>query len=96
MLYEHATHEEGGFGLEAGVTEMQERMSTGRFKVDETLGEWWDEYRLYHRKNGVIVKENDDMMSATRYGVMMKRFAKSKSEMEYVYVEPVFTSDMPM
>ena len=28
-----------------------------------------------HRKNGLIVKERDDLMSATRIGVMMRRFA---------------------
>ena len=33
MLGEHATHSEGGFGVEAGITEMLTRMQTGRFKV---------------------------------------------------------------
>lgn len=95
MLYEHATHEEGGYGLEAAITEMQERMSTGRLKIDESLEYFWDEYRLYHRKNGVIVKENDDFISAVRYAIMMKRFAVSMSEMSIEYVEPVFENDMP-
>jgi hypothetical protein len=38
---------------------------------------WFDEFRLYHRKNGIIVKERDDIISATRYAVMMRRFAKT-------------------
>lgn len=96
MHHEQATHEEGGNGVEAGIMEMQERFATGRLKIDASLDDFWQEFRLYHRKNGLIVKENDDFIDALRYAIMMKRFAKSKSEMEYVYVEPVFTSDMPL
>lgn len=80
MLPEHATHPEGGFGTEAGVMEMLDRMQTGRLKVFSTFGEWFEEYRLYHRKDGKIVKERDDLMSATRIGVMMLRFAETKPE----------------
>jgi hypothetical protein len=75
---------------------MQERFATGRLKVDVGLTEFWEEFRLYHRKNGLIVKQNDDFIDALRYAIMMKRFAKSKSDMEYVYIEPHFISDMPM
>lgn len=75
MLPEHATHEEGGNGVEAGIMEMLDRMQTGRFKVFKHLEEWFAEFRLYHREDGKIIKERDDLMSATRYGVMMKRFA---------------------
>jgi hypothetical protein len=74
----HATHEEGGFGTEAGVTEMLDRMRTGRFKVFSTCNGWFAEKRNYHRKGGLIVKERDDLMSATRIGVMMRRFAITK------------------
>lgn len=75
-LPQHATWPDGGFSTEAGIAEMQDRMETGRFKVASHLTEWWEEFRLYHRKDGVIVKERDDVLSATRIGVMMKRFAK--------------------
>jgi hypothetical protein len=67
---------EGGNGVEAGILEMLERMQTGRFKVFRNLSDWFEEYRLYHRKDGLIVKLIDDLMSATRYAVMMKRFAE--------------------
>ena len=30
---------------------------------------------MYHRKDGLIVKERDDLMSATRYAMMMRRHA---------------------
>jgi hypothetical protein len=75
MWQEHATHEAGGFGIEAGISEMLERMQTGRFKVFSTLNEWFEEFRLYHRKDGIIVKLADDILSATRIAVMMRRFA---------------------
>ena len=78
MLPEHATHEEGGNGLEAGVMEMLERMQTGRFKVFAGLEDWLGEFRLYHRDNGRIVKERDDLISSSRYALMMRRFAETE------------------
>lgn len=77
MLFERATFEDGTNGLEAGVTEMLDRMQTGRLKVFSNLAEWFEEFRLYHRENGRIVKLHDDLLSATRYGMMMRRFAKT-------------------
>ena len=32
-----------------------------------------------HRKDGKVVKEGDDLMAATRYGIMMLRFASTKA-----------------
>jgi hypothetical protein len=77
MLDEHATFEDGGYGTEAGVLEMDERMKTGRLRVAAHLADWFEEYREYHRKKGLIVKVRDDIMSATRIGVMAKRFGKA-------------------
>ena len=76
MCDNHATFEDGGYGTEAGVLEMDERMKTGRLRVNAALGDWFEEYRGYHRKNGLIVKERDDIMSATRIGIMAKRFGR--------------------
>ena len=56
--------------------EILDRMKTGRFKVARHLNEWFEEFRHYHRKEGKIVKKNDDLLSATRIGVMMLRFAR--------------------
>ena len=36
-----------------------------------------EEFRLYHRKDGLIVKERDDLLSATRVALMMLRQASS-------------------
>lgn len=77
MLAEHATHEAGGNGVEAGISEMSERMQTGRWKVFAGNEEWFDEFRLYHREDGKIIKLRDDLLSASRYALMMRRFAVS-------------------
>jgi hypothetical protein len=50
-------------------------MQTGRWKVFRTCTSWLEEFRLYHRKDGKVVKERDDTISASRYALMMKRFA---------------------
>jgi phage terminase large subunit-like protein len=84
----HATHEAGGFGTEAGVSELMERMKSGRLKVNKYLFEWFEEYRMYHRKDGKIVKERDDFMSATRIGAMMLRIAETKPLDDEYYEEP--------
>jgi hypothetical protein len=76
MLPERATFEDGGSGVEAGIAEMLDRMNTGRWKVFSHLEDWFAEFRLYHRKDGLIVKLNDDRLSASRYAMMMKRFAE--------------------
>ena len=34
------------------------------------------EFRTYHRENGKIVKKHDDLMAASRYALMMIRFAR--------------------
>lgn len=78
MLDDHATHPEGGFGTEAGIMEILDRMQTGRLKVFDELNDWFSEFRIYHRKDGKIVKLTDDLMSATRIAVMMIRFAATQ------------------
>jgi hypothetical protein len=75
MLDEKATFEDGTYGLEAGVMEMLDRMKTGRWKVFETCGRWFAEFRLYHREDGLIVPERDDVLCSSRYAMMMRRMA---------------------
>jgi phage terminase large subunit-like protein len=79
LLHQHAQFEDGSVSVEAGLMDMLGRMQTGRFKVFAHLNDWWDEWRLFHRKDGKVVKEGDDLMAATRYAVMMLRFARTKS-----------------
>lgn len=88
MLRDKATHDpkpgeaegSGGNSVEAGITEMLDRMQTGRWKVFSHLNDWFEEFRMYHRKDGLIVKLKDDVISASRYAMMMRRFAKAKPQ----------------
>jgi hypothetical protein len=73
----HAQFDDGSVSVEAGLADMLIRMESGRFKVSKHLTDWFDEYRLYHRKDGRVHKEGDDLMSATRYAVMMLRYART-------------------
>lgn len=76
MLDRHATFDDGGNSTEAAVFEMQQRMQTGRLRICEDLHDFWFEYRLYHREKGLIVKIDDDLLSATQKAIMMKRYGR--------------------
>lgn len=79
LLPDFARFEDDSYGLEAGIMAMLARMQTGRFKVARHLTEWFEEFRLYHRKDGIIQAERDDLLSATRYAVMCLRYAQSEA-----------------
>jgi phage terminase large subunit-like protein len=66
----------GNQDVEPVVVDMLERMRTGRFKVFSHLNDWFDECRMYHRKDGKIVPLRDDIMAGTRYAMMMLRYAR--------------------
>lgn len=76
MLGQRATWPDGTFSVEPGLIDMLDRMQTNRFKVFSHLENWFQEFRIYHRKDGKLVKLDDDAISATRYALMMKRYAK--------------------
>jgi Terminase RNaseH-like domain len=80
LLHEHAQFTDGSVSVEAGLMDMLDRMQTGRFKVFKHLNDWWEEFRLYHRKDGKVVKEGDDLIAATRYTLMMLRYARTEKE----------------
>ena len=80
LLHEPAEFTDGSVSVEAGLMDMLDRMQTGRFKVFKHLNDWWEEFRLYHRKDGKVVKEGDDLIAATRYALMMLRYARTEKE----------------
>lgn len=91
MLHERAhyvIHNEGSdttsssVSVEAGLQDMLTRMQSGRLRVFGHLNDWFEEFRLYHRDEGKVVKERDDLMSANRYGIMMLRFAVTEPTQE--------------
>ena len=76
MLSLHATWPDGSISTESGVIEIDERERTGRLKYGAHLSDILEERRFYHRKDGKIVKLKDDLLSALRTAVMMKREAR--------------------
>ena len=80
MHFEHSTFPEGGYSPEACCVEVLTRMQTGRFKVFEHCGNVFHEISTYHRKDGQIVKLNDDLLSAIFKCVMMLRLARTEAD----------------
>ncbi len=76
MLSNNARFEDGSNGVEAGLADMLMRMETGRWKVFRHLTDWFEEKRMYHRRDGKIWKEFDDLLAASRYLLMDLRYAK--------------------
>lgn len=69
-------------GVEAGIYECWQRLSTGRYRVFRSCQNWLAEYRLYRRdERGQIVKSNDHAMDDMRYFVM--------SGLEHAITKPI-------
>ncbi len=81
LLHEFAHYLEAtgqkSVSVEAGLMDMLQRMESGRFKVFKHLNDWFEEFRLYHRRDGKVFKEGDDLMAATRYAIMSLRHAST-------------------
>ena len=82
MLFTHFTNPlapgetgKGNNKVEPGINAMLQAMEQGRFKVFKTCNEWFQEFRMYHRENGIIHALDDDLMSATRYAFQSTRYA---------------------
>ena len=81
MLHESARYEDDKGGAQARepiIQQCYERMVSGRLRVFSHLNEWFEEKRMYHRKDGKVVAVNDDLMSGTHYGVMSRRYARAE------------------
>jgi phage terminase large subunit-like protein len=80
LLPEHATWEDGGNGVWAGIMELNNLMKTGRLKIVSVLFDVFEELRGYHTKTTIngkieIVKIKDDLLDAIRIAYMMRRYA---------------------
>lgn len=76
MFRDHATDPQGSKSTWNGIHLMDEIMQARRWKVRRELRDWRQEYRMYHMKDGKLVKVDDDLMSATRIAMTMRRFWK--------------------
>jgi phage terminase large subunit-like protein len=81
FMLEHFTNppalgsNKGSNSIEEGLMAMLQSIEAKRFKVFNTLGDWFEEFRMYHRKDGKVVPLRDDLLSATRYAFQSQRFA---------------------
>ena len=74
------TEGDGGNSLEKSILAMLDDMYLGRLKVFSTCTQWFKEKRMYHRDNkSKIVRRWEDCISASRYGHMMLRHARTQS-----------------
>jgi phage terminase large subunit-like protein len=86
LLHEHAKWPDGSNGVEAGLMELRDLMLKGKFKVFAGLRDWFDEFLQYHRdENGKIYKVKDDILDATRYAYMMRRYALTRKDIDGDY-----------
>lgn len=84
-------------GVEAGIFEVYQRLSTGRLKIFSSCQNLISEYRLYRRDDkGRVVKDNDHALDALRYLIMsgidlaslptaFKESLTGKNQHEYSY-----------
>ena len=70
----------GSNSVEEGLMAMLQSMEDGKFKVFNHLSDWFEEFRMYHRKNNKVVAIRDDLMSATRYAFQSQRKAVAGSD----------------
>src|SRR5262249_45258704 len=75
MVGVHAQFEDKSISVEAGIADMLIRMETGRVKGFKHLKRWVEEFRPFHPQDWGGAKEGGALMSATRFAVMMLRFA---------------------
>jgi len=89
MLLDHFTNppalgeKKGGNSVEEGLMDILQYMEKGKFHVFATLSDWFEEFRMYHRKGGKVVPFKDDLMSATRYAALSRRYAISGHDPEW-------------
>jgi len=90
MLPGPVKHVDGGNSVEAGISDILNRMQTGRLKIFSNQLQILEELRMYHRKNGLINKVDEDLADALRYGVMGIRFAATEPRQIGTVVRPNF------
>ena len=83
MMKSHAVnHGKGTNAVEPALAEIRELMFLGKLHIEACNRELLEEMRHYHRNEDFkIVKQRDDLVSAFRYALMMKRNGKPRAGM---------------
>jgi hypothetical protein len=76
MLPTHASNEATGNSLWASATDLVQRLEGGQIKIFSTARQLRNELMGWHQKDNRIVTENDDLVSAFRYGLMSMKKAR--------------------
>jgi phage terminase large subunit-like protein len=81
MLHSHAVNPDGSYAVEPALLAMIDHMKRGAFVVANHMSEWQEEFLSYHRnEKWEIVRQRDDLMSATRYAHMMRKYGRQLDE----------------
>lgn len=89
----NAKTENDSVRVEAGICEVRQAMTGGKFKVARHLREWFNEKATYlYKEDGSVTKEHDDLLDATRYAYIMRRYAISYNDSHQIYPEWVDTN----
>lgn len=70
------------------IEEVRMLMDAGKFKVFRTCRDWLSEFASYHTKDGQIVSKRDDLLKASFYAMMMRRYAVSALEGNKMFARP--------
>ena len=65
--------------IESGITKVWALLASGNLKVFANCYNFLNEYALYRREKGIIVKKDDHLMDALRYGVAEEKHARPKA-----------------
>lgn len=75
----HAQTSDKSTRVEVGIIEVRRRLSDGRLKVSRRLSKWFDQKAIYrYGDDNKPIKKDDHLMDATRYLVIMIRYAITK------------------
>jgi phage terminase large subunit-like protein len=93
--FNHGTNH--NYSVDPALEEIRSYMYGGRLHIGSYNHEFIDEVRNYHRDQDFrLVKQRDDLVSAFRYAVMMRRFGKPLHECEgYGYTKLPFAVGQP-
>jgi len=93
MMGQHAQNRGGGHHVEPAIEEMAGYMKRGTFTIASHMSELTEELLNYHRDEDYkIVPLRDDLISAVRYGFMMRRSGKPLDQCDgYGYAPGVGT-----
>jgi phage terminase large subunit-like protein len=76
--------------VDAGIQIVLSRLETGRLKVFSTCQKWLEEYRMYrYDEKQRIVKQDDHLMDATRYGLISGLKRSTTQQIERLHIPQV-------